>query len=183
MSRVGKQPITVPKGVKVHINGDLFVAEGPKGKVSQRLLPGIPVAIDGGTIQVTREGEEGPIRAKHGLTRALLQNAITGASEGFAKVLEIVGVGYKGEVKGRDVQLALGYSHPVIFPIPAGIDVEIEKNSRITVRGADRQQVGQVAAELRSLRPPDPYKAKGIRYSNEVIRRKEGKSGGKGGKK
>lgn len=183
MSRVGKQPIVVPKGVKVQINGDLFVAEGPKGKVSQQLIPGIPVTIDGGQIQVTRESEEGPIRAKHGLTRALLQNAITGAAEGFTKVLEIVGVGYKAEVKGRDVQLALGYSHPVIFPIPAGIDIEVEKNVKLTVRGANRQQVGQVSAELRSLRPPDPYKAKGIRYSNEVIRRKEGKAGGKGGKK
>lgn len=183
MSRVGKQPITVPKGVKVQINGDLFVAEGPKGKVSQKLVPGIPVSIDGGTIQVTRESEEGPVRAKHGLTRALLQNAITGAAEGWGKVLEIVGVGYKAELKGREIQLALGYSHPVIFAIPAGIDVEIEKNNKITVRGADRQQVGQVSAELRSLRPPDPYKAKGIRYQNEVIRRKEGKSGGKGGKK
>jgi large subunit ribosomal protein L6 len=183
MSRVGKQPIEVPKGVKVSINGDLFVAEGPKGKVSQKLVPGIPVSIDGGTITVTREGEEGPVRAKHGLSRALLQNAITGAAEGWGKVLEIVGVGYKAELKGREIQLALGYSHPVIFPIPTGIDVEIEKNNKITVRGADRQQVGQVAAELRSLRPPDPYKAKGIRYQNEVIRRKEGKSGGKGGKK
>ncbi len=183
MSRVGKQPITVPKGVKVQINGDLFVAEGPKGKVTQKLVPGIPVSIDGGTIQVTREGEEGPVRAKHGLTRALLQNAITGAAEGWGKVLEIVGVGYKAELKGREVQLALGYSHPVIFPIPAGIDIDIEKNTKMTVRGADRQQVGQVSAELRSLRPPDPYKAKGIRYANEVIRRKEGKSGGKGGKK
>lgn len=183
MSRVGKQPIEVPKGVKVQINGDLFVAEGPKGKVSQKLLPGIPVKIDGATITVTRESEEGPARAKHGLTRALLQNAITGAAEGFVKVLEIVGVGYKGEVKGREVQLALGYSHPVIFEIPATIEIEIEKSNRITVRGADRQQVGQVAAEIRNLRPPDPYKAKGIRYANEVIRRKEGKAGGKGGKK
>jgi large subunit ribosomal protein L6 len=183
MSRVGKQPIEVPKGVKVQINGDLFVAEGPKGKVSQKLVPGIPVSIDGGTITVTREGDDGPVRAKHGLTRALLQNAITGAAEGWGKVLEIVGVGYKAELKGRDIQLALGYSHPVIFAIPAGIEVEIEKANKITVRGADRQQVGQVAAELRSLRSPDPYKAKGIRYQNEVIRRKEGKSGGKGGKK
>lgn len=183
MSRVGKQPIVVPKGVKVQINGDTFVAEGPKGKVSQKLLPGIPVAIDGGNISVTREGEEGPVRAKHGLIRALLQNAITGAAEGFTKVLEIVGVGYKAELKGRDVQLALGFSHPVLFAIPPGIEIEVEKNTKMTVRGADRQQVGQVSAELRSLRPPDPYKAKGIRYANEVIRRKEGKSGGKGGKK
>lgn len=183
MSRVGKQPIVVPKGVKVQINGDTFVAEGPKGKVSQKLLPGIPVTIENGSVAVSREGEDGPVRAQHGLTRALLQNAVTGAAEGFTKVLEIVGVGYKAELKGREVQLALGFSHPVIFPIPAGIDIEVEKNTKMTVRGADRQQVGQVSAELRSLRPPDPYKAKGIRYANEVIRRKEGKSGGKGGKK
>lgn len=177
MSRIGKQPISVPKGVKVEIVGDRFVVEGPKGKVTEPVFRECPVAIEDGTVRISRNGNDGPTRAKHGLARALLANAVIGVSTGFSKQLEIVGVGYRGELKGRELHLALGYSHPVIYKVPEGIDVEIDKNNRITVRGASRQAVGQAAAEIRSFRPPDPYKAKGIRYSNEVIRRKVGKAG------
>lgn len=179
MSRIGKQPITVPKGTKVEIRDGVFVAQGAKGRVEQKLLPECPVKIDDGVVEVECVGESGTSRAKHGLMRALLNNAVTGVSEGFQKQLEVVGVGYRGDVKGREIHFALGYSHPVIFPIPEHIEIEIDRNNKITVSGADRQRVGQVAAEIRGLRPPDPYKAKGIRYSDEMIRRKVGKAGAK----
>lgn len=177
MSRIGKQPISVPKGVKVEVVGDRFVVEGPKGKVTEPIFRECPVQLENGVVTVSRLDDSGATRAKHGLARALLANAVTGVSAGFTKQLEIVGVGYRGELKGRELHLALGYSHPVIYQVPDGIDVEIDKANRITVRGASRQAVGQVAAEIRSFRPPDPYKAKGIRYSNEIIRRKVGKAG------
>ena len=177
MSRVGLQSIPVPKGVKVEVEGPVFVAEGPKGRVTQPVFPECPVTVDEGLIKVSRVDDSGPIRAKHGLARALLANAVLGVTEGFKKELEVVGVGYRGDVKGTEVHFALGFSHPVIFPIPEGIEIEIDKKNKITIQGADRQKVGQVAAEIRQLRPPDPYKAKGIRYSDETIRRKVGKAG------
>lgn len=178
MSRIGRMPVTVPGGTKVSLEGEHFVAEGPKGKVSEKVITGIEVEIGDGQIDVKRTGESGDLRSKHGLMRALVANAVQGATEGFEKVLEIKGVGYKAEVQGREVHFALGYSHPVIFPIPEGIDVEVEpKANRVTVRGAKRQAVGQVAAEIRSLRRPDPYKGKGIKYVDEVLRRKVGKAG------
>jgi large subunit ribosomal protein L6 len=177
MSRIGKQPIELPKGAKVKIEGTSFIAEGPRGKVVETLFPECPVEIADGVITVTRLSESATARARHGLSRSLLSNAVQGVTEGFKKELEVVGVGYKGEVKGRALELALGYSHPVVYSLPEGIDVEIDKANKITISGANRQQVGQVAAELRALRPPDPYKAKGIRYSGEVIRRKVGKAG------
>ena len=178
MSRIGNAPITIPAAAKVKLEGDQFTAEGPKGKVHLRIYPGdCPVTIEDGTIKVERRSDSGPIRAKHGLTRALLANAVEGVTKGFVKELEIVGVGYRGEVKGKECHFALGYSHPVIFPIPDGVKVEIDKANKIKIEGADRQMVGQVAAEIRSLRPPDPYKAKGIRYAGEIIRRKVGKAG------
>ena len=178
MSRIGKAPIEVPAAAKVKIEGDTFTAEGPKGKVSERIFPAeCPVEIDGNTIKVTRVNDSGSARSKHGLTRALLANAVEGVVNGFSKSLEIVGVGYRGEVKGKECHFALGFSHPVVFPIPEGIQVEIDKQNKIKITGANRQVVGQVAAEIRSLRPPDPYKAKGIRYSGEHIRRKVGKAG------
>jgi large subunit ribosomal protein L6 len=181
MSRIGKMPIAVPKGTRVELKDGQFIAEGPKGKVQLPLFEGFPVAVDGeGVVTVARSGDSGPERSKHGLLRALLANAVHGVSTGFSKQLDIVGVGYRAEVKGGHVQFALGYSHPVIFDIPAGIKIEIEaKTNRVTVAGADRQQVGQVAAEIRRLRKPDPYKGKGIKYTNEVLRRKVGKAGGK----
>ena len=177
MSRIGLQPIAVPKAVKVKIESDRLTAEGPKGKVSEQVFRECPVTIDGGIISVSRVDDSGPVRAKHGLARALYANAVAGVAEGFKKELEVVGVGYRGDVKGKEVHFALGYSHPVIYPIPDGISIEIDKKNNITIEGADRQQVGQVAAEIRGLRPPDPYKAKGIRYRGELIRRKVGKAG------
>jgi large subunit ribosomal protein L6 len=178
MSRIGKKPIPVPAGVEVAVSGATFTAEGPKGKVSEALLDGVTVSVKDGEVQVARADDQRQTRAKHGLMRALLANAVVGVSEGFAKNLEVVGVGYRGEVKGRELHLALGYSHPVVYSIPKGVDVEMERN-RITVRGASRQQVGQVAAEIRRLRPPDPYKGKGIRYSDERLKLKVGKAGAK----
>lgn len=180
MSRIGRSPIEVPQGTQIALEDGVFTAKGPKGTVSQTVFDGYPVAIEDGTITVSRPGEAGPDRALHGLLRSLLANAVEGASTGFTKELEIVGVGYRAEVKDREVHFALGFSHPVIFPIPEGIEVQIEpKSNRITVTGADKQQVGQVAAEMRRLRRPDPYKGKGIKYRDEVLRRKVGKAGAK----
>jgi len=178
MSRIGKQPIEVPGGTKVEISDGVFYAEGPKGKVYQFLLDGLPVSIDGTTITVDRKGDSGPMRARHGLIRSLLNNAVLGVSQGFSKTLEIVGVGYRAEIKGREIHFALGYSHPVVYSLPEGIEAELEsRTSKMTISGANKQKVGQVSAEIRALRPPDPYKAKGIRYVDEVIRRKVGKAG------
>jgi large subunit ribosomal protein L6 len=173
-------PIPVPKGTNVQVAEGVFRAEGPKGKVEQSLFEGYPVAVEEGEVKIARAGDSGPERAKHGLLRALLANAVHGVSEGFTKRLDIVGVGYRAEVKEHAVQFALGYSHPVIFPIPEGIQIEHDaRANRLTVTGADKQQVGQVAAEIRRLRPPEPYKGKGIKYSDEIIRRKVGKAGAK----
>jgi large subunit ribosomal protein L6 len=179
MSRVGRRPIEVPKGVKVAVSDGKFTAEGPKGRVTQELLEGFPVQIENGVVTVSRSGDSGPERAKHGLVRALLANAVLGVSEGFSRGLEISGVGYKAELRGNEVHFALGYSHPVVFKVPEGIKIEIDKANKIMVTGADRQLLGQVAAEIRRLRPPDPYKAKGIKFTDEVIRRKVGKAGAK----
>lgn len=180
MSRVGKQPIPVPAGVVVKIEDGVFVAEGPKGRVCQKLFDGIPVEISDGVIRLSRTGDMRELRSKHGLARALLANAVRGVSEGFSKQLEIHGVGYRAELKGGELHLALGYSHPVIFPIPEGVQIQVaSRTNKIMVSGADRQQVGQVAAQIRSLRKPEPYKGKGIKYSDEVIHRKVGKTGAK----
>jgi len=180
MSRIGRMPIPVPSGTKVEIQDGQFVAEGPKGKVAQPLFDNFPVKVDGNVVTIERPGDTGPERARHGLLRALLANAVQGVSAGFTKQLDIVGVGYRAEVKGPQVQFALGYSHPVLYDIPDGITIAIDaKANRVTVTGADRQKVGQVAAEIRRLRKPDPYKGKGIKYTNEILRRKVGKAGGK----
>jgi len=179
MSRIGRMPISIPKGTKVELKDGMFVAEGPKGRVEQAIFANFPVAVQDGSIEISRPGDTGPERSKHGLLRALLANAVNGVSTGFTRQLDIVGVGYRAEVKGAQVQFALGYSHPVLYDIPDGIKIEIDKSNRITVSGADRQKVGQVAAEIRGLRRPDPYKGKGIKYTNEILRRKVGKAGGK----
>jgi large subunit ribosomal protein L6 len=180
MSRIGNMPIDVPQGTKVAVDAGVFTAEGPKGKVAQFLFDDFDVKIDDGTVTVARPGDTGPDKAKHGLLRSLLANAVQGVSNGFQKTLDIVGVGYRAEVRGREVHFALGYSHPIVFPIPEGIDIEIDaKANRVSVAGADKQQVGQVAAEIRRLRKPDPYKAKGIKYTDEIVRRKVGKAGAK----
>jgi large subunit ribosomal protein L6 len=177
MSRVGKNPITVGEGVKARIEDGFLVVEGPKGTVSEKLLDGLDVEIGEAEITVSRRGDSREERARHGLMRALLANAVTGATEGFSKELEIHGVGYRADVKGREVHFALGYSHPVVYEIPEGIEIEVGKNNRVTVKGTRRQQVGQVAAEIRALRKPEPYKGKGIKYKDEFIRRKVGKAG------
>jgi large subunit ribosomal protein L6 len=173
-------PITIPKGVKVQVVDDVFTAEGPKGKVSQKLLAGYPVKVEDGVIRVERPGDERPERAKHGLIRALLANAVNGAANGFSRALDIVGVGYKAEIRGEAIHFALGYSHPIVFKLPAGVKAELDpKANRLTFSSADRQLLGQVCAEVRKLRKPDPYKGKGIKFSDEVIRRKVGKAGAK----
>lgn len=178
MSRVGKQPVSVPDGVKVGIEDGVFFAEGPKGRVEEPLLKGLSVELEDGVVSVSRSEETNDLRAKHGLMRALLANAVHGVAQGFSKALEIQGVGYRAQLKGREIHMSLGFSHPVIFEVPDGVEVQVdEKAGRITVSGANRQQVGQVAADIRDLKKPEPYKGKGIRYSDEVVRRKVGKAG------
>ena len=177
MSRVGKLPIPVPAGTKVSLSGETFEAEGPKGKVAQQIVPGTSVVIDDGVVTVSRDDDSGQSRARHGLMRALLSNAVKGATDGWVKELEIHGVGYRAEVQGRKLNLVLGYSHPVVFEMPDGVDIEVDRNTQLKVSGADRQKVGQVAAELRELRKPDAYKGKGVRYKDERLKLKVGKAG------
>ena len=180
MSRVGKMPIAIPKGVDIRAEGEFVRVKGPKGELANRIPPGLSVAVDNGQVRIARQNDEKQQRAFHGLLRSLVANSVQGVTKGFSKELEIVGVGYRAEVKGKSVVFSLGYSHPIDFPIPEGIAVAIDaKAGKLTVTGADRQKVGQTAAEIRKLRVPDPYKAKGIKYANEVIRRKVGKAGGK----
>jgi large subunit ribosomal protein L6 len=178
MSRIGKKPIPVPKGVQVTLKDGLVEVKGPKGQLTQSLPPGVTVVLEDGQI-VASVGEAREQRKFHGLGRTLVANAVQGVSEGFKRELDIVGVGYRAEVKGRDVHFALGYSHPVVFPLPTGIDVAIEKQTHVTVTGIDKQLVGQVAANMRSLRKPDPYKQKGVRFTGEVLKKKAGKAGAK----
>ena len=178
MSRIGKKPIPVPKGVEVTLTDGLVEVKGPKGQLAQTLPPGVIVALEDGNI-VASVGEAREQRKFHGLGRTLVANAVQGVSVGFKRELDIVGVGYRAEVKGRDVHFALGYSHPVVFPLPQGIDVAIDKQTHVTVTGIDKQLVGQVAANMRSLRKPDPYKQKGVRYTGEVLKKKAGKAGAK----
>jgi len=180
MSRIGRKPISLPKGVEVRHEGNTVVVKGPKGSLSTAVVAGIGVEIENNVVQFTRGDNEGKSRSLHGLMRALVANNVRGVSEGFKRELDIVGVGYRAEVKGREVVFQLGYSHPIRFPIPEGIDIAVDaKTNHVTVTGIDKQKVGQTAAEIRSLREPDPYKGKGIKYSDEIIRRKAGKAAGK----
>jgi large subunit ribosomal protein L6 len=180
MSRIGRKEIPVPKGVEVKHDGNVVTVKGPKGTLTTAVVPGIGVTIENNVVQFTRSNDEGKSRAFHGLMRALVANNVRGVTDGFKRELDIVGVGYRAEVKGKEVVFALGYSHPVRFPIPEGIDIAVEaKTGHITITGIDKQKVGQTAAEIRALREPDPYKGKGIKYSDEVIRRKAGKAAGK----
>jgi large subunit ribosomal protein L6 len=174
MSRIGNKPITLPPGVKVQIGPELRV-EGPKGTLAVPIPPGIRVERQNGTLVVRRETDKHA--ALHGLTRALAANAVQGVSSGFTKELDIVGIGYRAEAKGRIVTFVLGYSHPIEMLLPEGIEVKVERQTHLVVSGADKQLVGQVAANIRALRPPDPYKNKGIRYTGEVLRKKVGKTG------
>jgi large subunit ribosomal protein L6 len=182
MSRIGRQPIPIPQGVKVQIDDHLISAEGPKGKLTQPVPAGMAAKIENNILVITRDSDHRTARAMHGLTRALVANMVTGVKDGFERKLEIVGIGYRAQLQGRNIQLALGYSHPVIFPLPETITAEIERQVVITLRGPDKALLGETAAKLRTLRKPDPYKGKGIKYSGEVIRRKVGKKAGAGAK-
>lgn len=181
MSRVGQKPIPLPKGVKVQIGEELRV-EGPKGKLTVPIPPGIQVRQKDGTLEFQRDSQDR--RAFHGLARALAANAVQGVSAGFTRELDIVGIGYRADVKGRVVTFSLGYSHPIEFLLPDGVDAKIEKQTHLVLTGYDRQLLGQVAADMRALRPPEPYKNKGVRYTGEHLRKKVGKAGagGKGSK-
>lgn len=177
MSRIGKKPITIPSGVKIEVSGPEVTVTGPKGSLTQALVPGIKLEIKEGELSVVAENESRKARSYQGLTRSLVANMVQGVSEGIKKVLEINGLGYKAELEGDTLVLNLGYSHPVRFALPDGISAAIEKNTIVTLSGIDKQQVGQVAANIRAIRKPEPYKGKGIRYANEKIRRKAGKAG------
>ncbi len=176
MSRVGKVPISIPKDVKVKLTDSILEVVGPKGQLTHRVPLEIQVSIEPEQIVVTRPDEQRMSRSLHGLTRVLIANMITGVTQGFEKRLEIQGIGYRADLQGNVLRLALGFSHPVLFPLPEGIKVEVERQTAITVKGIDKQLVGSVAAEIRSLRPPDPYKGKGIRYAGEYIKLKVGKA-------
>ncbi|MFQ5902044.1 MAG: 50S ribosomal protein L6 [Thermodesulfobacteriota bacterium] len=180
MSRVGKVPINIPDGVKVNLKEDVLRVNGPKGSLELNIPLEVKVEINPTDIAVSRKGDNQRERSFHGLIRTLISNMITGVKDGFQKRLELSGVGYRAEVKGNTLQLALGYSNPVIYNLPEGISAEVEKQTSIILKGADKQVVGQIAAEIRALRKPEPYKGKGVRYANEHIRRKAGKAGVKG---
>src|SRR5213082_361874 len=179
MSRIGKKLIPIPKGVTVTIATGAVEVQGPKGKLRQIVPPGILFAQENGNLVAKLERDDAQLGKFHGLARSLVANAVAGVTEGFKKELDIVGVGYRAELKGKQVIFALGYSHAVVFDIPTGIDVAIDKQTHITVTGVDRQLVGQVAANIRRLREPDPYKQKGVRYTGEVLKKKAGKTGAK----
>jgi large subunit ribosomal protein L6 len=177
MSRIGKMPVTVPSGVDVNVDGTQVTVKGSKGELSREFTDRVSFTMDDGVITVAREDDTRESRALHGLSRALLSNMVVGVSEGFSKVLEIQGVGYRASLNGSDIELLVGFSHPVNVKAPKGITFEVPEPTRIIVTGIDKEQVGQVAADIRKVRPPEPYKGKGIRYSGEYVRRKAGKAG------
>jgi large subunit ribosomal protein L6 len=177
MSRIGRTPVAIPDGVDVSISGREVTVTGPLGTLNMEVPAPIEVAQTDGTITVTRPNDEGEIRALHGLSRSLIANMVTGVTDGFRKTLEIVGVGYRVQARGKDLEFSLGFSHPVPVPAPDGITLRVESPTRFVVEGIDKQQVGEVAANIRKLRKPDPYKGKGVRYQGEQIRRKVGKAG------
>jgi large subunit ribosomal protein L6 len=175
MSRVGRSPIEIPSGVTVTVDGSTVKVKGPKGELATEIVGDITVSVDGNVVNVQRTSETKETRSLHGTMRALVANTVTGVSEGFAKNLDIIGVGYSAELQGKNLSLKLGFSHPCVYEPPKGIEIEVPAPTRIVVKGIDRQQVGQAAAEIRALRPPEPYKGKGIRYHDEYVRRKAGK--------
>lgn len=179
MSRIGKNPVAVPSGVTVTVDGNTVRVKGPKGELVRQMNPAMKVAVDNGNVFVARPSDEANHKALHGLSRTLIANMIEGVTKGFQKQLDIVGVGYKAETRPYGLQLALGFSHPVEYRAPQGIKLTAPQPTQIVIEGANKEIVGQVAAELRSLRPPEPYKGKGIKYTGEQIRRKAGKAGGK----
>jgi len=177
MSRIGNAPITLPAGVDVSIDGPEVTVSGSKGTLTRTFSDRVAVSVEGSKVTVTRDGEDRTARALHGLTRALLANMVVGVSEGFSRELQTVGVGYRAALKGSTLELQVGYSHPVALDPPDGVEIEVPEPTKIIVRGIDKQKVGQTAADIRAVRPPEPYKGKGIRYANETIRRKAGKAG------
>ena len=179
MSRIGKRPIPIPSGVTVSIGEEAVEVKGPKGQLRQPLPPGITFEISNGEVKAALARDDGELRKFHGLARTLVANAVQGVAEGFKRELDIVGVGYRAEVKGRQVVFALGYSHPIVLDIPPAIDITVDKQTHVTVTGVDKQLVGQVAANIRAMRKPDPYKQKGVRYAGEVLKKKVGKTGAK----
>ncbi len=179
MSRIGRKPVTLPKGVNLDLQGSTVAVKGPKGELRRTLHPEMKLGLADGVFTVERPSEDKRHKALHGLTRTLVQNMVEGVSKGFSKTLEIQGVGYKAEAKPYGVNLIVGYSHPVKYEAPKGIKISVENNTVVKIEGADKEVVGQVAAELRSVRPPEPYKGKGIRYQGEQVRRKAGKTGAK----
>jgi large subunit ribosomal protein L6 len=179
MSRIGKKPVTLPKGVNLELQGQTVAVKGPRGELRRTLHPEMQLAFENGVLTVARPSEDKRHKALHGLTRTLVQNMVDGVSKGFVKTLEIQGVGYKAEAKPYGVNLVVGYSHPVKYEAPKGIKISVENNTTVKIEGADKEAVGQVAAELRAVRPPEPYKGKGIRYQGEQVRRKAGKTGAK----
>jgi large subunit ribosomal protein L6 len=179
MSQSGKKPVAVPQGITLELQGQTVSVKGPKGELRRTLHPDMQLALADGTFTVTRPSEEQKHKALHGLTRTLVQNMIDGVSKGFSKTLEIQGVGYKAEAKPYGVNLIVGFSHPVKYEAPKGIKISVENNTTVKIEGADKEKVGQVASELRAVRPPEPYKGKGVRYQGEQIRRKAGKTGAK----
>lgn len=183
MSRIGKLPVAIPAGVKVAVEASAVRFEGPKGKLQTALPAGVEVKVEGNVLRVERQAEDRRMRALHGLTRKLIANMTQGVSQGFTRILDINGVGYRAEVKGQEIHITLGFSHPVVFPLPSGISAAVERQVIVTLSGADRQVLGETAAKLRSLRPPEPYKGKGIKYREEVIKRKAGKAVGSAGGK
>ena len=181
MSRIGRLPISIPDGVKIALEDRVIRVEGPKGKLKAGIPPGIRVKVEGGVIRVAREAEESSLKALHGLARKLIANMVEGVNKGFSRVLEINGVGYRAEVKGTELHITLGYSHPIVFPLPAGVTATVERQIILTLRCADKQLLGETAAVIRGLRPPEPYKGKGVKYREEVIKRKAGKAVGAAG--
>src|SRR5499426_2777506 len=179
MSRIGKKPIAIPKGVTIKVVDGAIEVQGPKGKLRQAHPAGINFELSDGHLVAKTASEDSQLKKLHGLSRSLVANAVTGVTDGFKRELDIVGIGYRAEVKGKQVHFALGYSHPIVFDIPNGIDIAIDKQTHITVTGVDRQLVGQVAANIRRMRKPDPYKQKGVRYTGEVLKKKVGKTGAK----
>jgi len=179
MSRIGRKPVVVPKGVSVTLNGQQLSVKGPRGELKRTFHPEMQLALAGEQVTVGRPSDEARHKALHGLTRTLIQNMVDGVAKGFSRVLEIQGVGYKAEAKPTGLQLALGFSHPVHYPAPAGIKFTVDNNTIVKIEGPDKELVGQVAAEIRSLRKPEPYKGKGVRFQGEVVRRKAGKTGAK----
>ncbi len=178
MSRVGRMPVKIPEKVKVSVDGHLVKIEGPKGKMAFPFNPRVNVAVEKGEVLVTRPDESRMAKGLHGLTRTLVKNAVEGVVKGYDRGLEISGVGFKAEVKGKDIHFTLGFSHPVVFKLPDGITAEVDaKQTKLMVRGVDKHLLGLTAAKIRALRPPEPYKGKGIKYAEEIVRRKEGKTG------